>query len=269
MELSTRLARPPRGVTCASVTLGGVPAMRLAPEAGGQGRVVLYLHGGGFTTGSPSSHRSLTGLLAKSVPAEVYALDYRLAPEHPFPAAIDDCVAAYRALLEAGHAPERVVVAGDSAGGNLALVLGLVARDAGVVLPRAIVAICPGVDLGEEAGAHTADGCREPMLTSQLVTEFHTAYAGSADRAHPHMSVVNADLRGLPPLVVETAEHDILATDTLRFLHRAREAGVEVTHREHKDFFHDFHVFAGTLPQATRAVAELAAVVRRELDRPR
>ncbi|MCU1646258.1 MAG: bah 1 [Nocardia sp.] len=249
----------PRDVTVETIEFAGRPAELLTPAGVEPGRVLLYLHGGGYCVGSPRTHRAVVGRLATQLRAVAYVTDYRLAPEHPFPAAFDDTLAAYQALLEAGWAAEQIFVAGDSAGGGLTLALGIAAVQRALPLPAALGLLCPGIDFTPAAlGLLPKDG-REPALTPALMARFGRTYLGDADRADPRISSLLADLTGLPPLVIDTAEYDILLSQSRRLAACATEAGVHVRYREHGGLGHAFQCAAGLLRHADLAVDALAA----------
>lgn len=245
------------GMIVTATELDGVPAEVLIP-ANADARVLLYLHGGGYTVGSPRTHRSLAGRLALATNAVTYVLDYRLAPEARFPAAFDDCLAAYQTLLAAGWRGDQIFVAGDSAGGGLALALGVEGVRRGLPLPAAIGLICPAVDLTDAGIAGVPRDGREPLLTPGLLRRFSDDYLGDADRADPAVSPLLADLTGLPPLVVDASEYDTLCGQSRQLVAKARRAGVTVRHREHAKMPHGFHAFAGVLRQADQALDDIA-----------
>jgi acetyl esterase/lipase len=257
LERIARLTLPTRGIACTPTTLGGVRGERLQVRgAAASANAVLYLHGGAYCVGSPATHRSITTRLARLTGATVFAADYRLAPEHPFPAAIDDAVAAYCGLLAAGSASDHIVIAGDSAGGGLALATVLRLRELGQPLPAALVLFSPWVDLGTPDRGPVPDG--EVMVSLPWVNECALAYLGGKDAADPLASPINGDLRGLPPVLVQVGQDEILLQDSQR-LHRALgAASVEVSLREYPRRWHVFQSNAGVLADADRALAAAA-----------
>lgn len=223
------LPRPPRRTRIRERELGGVAAEEVTLGAGtGSDAALLYLHGGGYCVGSPRSYRAVTALLARGFGAPVLAVDYRLAPEHPHPAALQDALAAWSALVGSGGlAPELVVVAGDSAGAGLALALALHLRDRGGALPAAIGLIAPWLDLVPDLTGARRPVPGEAILNRGLMRAFAAAYlGGGASAESPLVSPLRGDLRGLPPLLLSTSEHDLLRDDAARVLARAREDGV-------------------------------------------
>ena len=232
----------------------------LTPDEVVGGRTLLYLHGGGYVIGSPSTHRSLAARLATGAKARVVLLDYRLAPEHPHPAALDDALGAYRWLVEeVGVDPTALAVAGDSAGGGLALASLVAARDAGLSMPAAAVPLSPWTDLTLSAGSIVANAATEVLLQRELVERWAEQYAGGTPLDAPLVSPLFADLTGLPPLLIHVAAEEALLDDATRLAERAAAAGVEVTCAVVAERFHVWHLVAGIAPEADEAVAEVAA----------
>ncbi len=223
--------------------------------------VVLYIHGGGFVFGSLRTHGTLIGALARVSRARTFALEYRLAPEHPTPAAIEDCLAAYRHLLADGIPAKKIVLAGDSAGGALVLNTLLALRDAGEALPAAGVAICPWVDL-------TCSGTSfQTNAAFDFVGEEHcrlaaTHYLAGADPRSPAISPLFADLAGLPPLLVQAGEAEVLVDQVRAFADRAVAAGVNVQLSVYDDMVHVWHLLRSVTPHAQRGIDEIGDFVR-------
>ena len=258
----TRLTLPPRGTRFQPGTSGGVPGEWAAARGVIQPVLTfLYLHGGGYCVGSPATHRALTGHLAARCNARVFAAEYRLAPEHPFPAAVDDAVAAYRGLLAQGIPADDLVIAGDSAGGGLSVAAAVQLRELGVPLPRALVLFSPWTDLSLEQAPPPPPG--EIMLTLPWITACARAYVAAGDPHHPLASPVNADLGGLPPTLVQVGTDEILLGDSRRLGQRLQAAGVAVRLEEYPRRWHVFQVNAGVLADADRAIDSVAAFTRR------
>jgi acetyl esterase/lipase len=222
---------------------------------------LLYLHGGGYVTCSPASHRDLIARVARASGARCIAPDYRLAPEHPFPAALDDVLAVYRALLHGETEPDRLFLAGDSAGGGLALATMLRVRDEGGPLPRAAVLLSPWVDLSLSAEELAGLGPYD-YLNARMLLETAPKYAGAQPLSHPLVSPIHADLRGLPPLLIQTGEWELFCHQNQRFVERARSQGVSVQHEIEPGMLHVFPAFAGLLPQGRAALRSLGQYVR-------
>lgn len=252
-------SRPPKDCEFEAITCGGVPASRVTHDHAGKG-VLLYFHGGGYILGSPATHRGLAGHLAKATGATVLVPDYRLAPEHPWPAALDDALAAYRALLEQGHEAGDIAVAGDSAGGGLTLALAMRLRDLDLPLPASLTVLSPWTDLSNSR--LTEPDC-EPVLTKAWIDNAARLYAGDNPLDDPFLSPVNGNLEGLPPLLIQAGSQEILLNDAQRLAEGAREQGVKTTFEIYNDLWHVFQVHAGQLDRATDAIRTVAAHVRR------
>jgi cation diffusion facilitator CzcD-associated flavoprotein CzcO/acetyl esterase/lipase len=254
-----RAHRTVLGQVPVSCVTAGRPAGPAADPAGPA--VVLYLHGGGFTTGSARAYRPLAAALARAGDATVYLVDYRLAPEHPHPAALDDTLAAYRALLAGGVPAGRIVLAGDSAGGHLALAAALRLRDAGDPLPAGLALISPWLDLAGPA-APPARGRRDPLLAASWLRFCAGAYLAGTDPADRAVAPLSADLAGLPPLHVQAGADELLVGDADRLVDRARAAGVAVGYDRWPGMWHNFQIFTGLLAAADQAVDALGQAIR-------
>lgn len=232
-----------------------------AEDAARDARVLLYLHGGGYCIGSCRSYRDFAGRLARAAGTRTFVLEYRLAPENPFPAALDDALAAFRALTRSGVPAARIAVAGDSAGGGLALALTLALRDAGDPLPGAVIAFSPWTDLGLRGDSVAARAARDPILTPEGEHASARAYLGGRDPREPLASPLFANLAGLPRIAIHVGTEEILLDDSTRFAEKARAAGVAVTLRVWPGLWHNWQSLASILPEARRVIAEAAAEV--------
>ena len=228
-------------------------ADRTEPRQSPPVTVVLYLHGGGYFTCSPKTHRQIIVAMAKAFDAPAYGLDYRLAPEHPFPAAVEDATSAYRWLLEK-HANARIVLAGDSAGGGLALVTALAARDVGIAPARAIVGFSPWTDLAVTGASIEANARSCAMLTPKGIRAGARLYLAGADPRDPRASPLYANLTGLPPMLLFASRHETLLDDTVRFAERATAAGVNVDVVLRDRLPHVWPIFLRLLPEAREAL---------------
>jgi len=255
----------PTGVTIAAVDAGGVPAQWVTPDGAAMDNALIYFHGGGYCYCSMHSHSKLAGHLGKAAGCRVLNVDYRLAPEHPHPAAITDALAAYRWLLEQGIEPGHVVVAGDSAGGGIAVALLLKARDEGLLLPAAGVLMSPWVDLAMTGESLTTradvDVRQDPAGTGWCAKQFLAGH----DPRDPYASPLYADLTGLPPLYIQAGDWDTLVDDSLRLADKAQHAGVEVRLDLFPEMLHAHQIFAGNMPEADDAVARIGEYVRHRL----
>ncbi|WP_327296666.1 alpha/beta hydrolase [Streptomyces sp. NBC_01197] len=245
----------PDGIRTAQTTLGNRPALRVEPDNGPRAGTILYLHGGGWVYGSPESALSLTGHLVAKTGFGAYSLDYRLAPEHPFPAAIEDTLSAYRALLDSGQSPSTIVFAGESAGGGLTVTTCLAARDAGLPLPAALVTFSPGLDATRTGESMDTKEGIDPIFTRESVAHTGAMYLAGQNPRQPLLSpAVLADLTGFPPMLVQVGTNEILLDDSTRLAARARAAGVDVILDITADVPHVFQSFAGVLDEADEAL---------------
>lgn len=264
LERVARLSRLPLPL-CTRIeptTLRGVPADWVRNTRLGQRRTVLYLHGGAYAVGSPRVYREFAAHIARSWQAQVAVIDYRLAPEHPYPAAAEDAFAAYRALLEQGIPAHELVVAGDSAGGGLSLACALQARDAGLPLPSALVLLSPWVDLAVSGDSAQRMG-RDDMLDAQRLRAAGADYLAGAPVASPLASPLCADLRGLPRTLIAVTDSEILHDDAVRLHAALQAAGTVAELRVHPGLWHVWPLFAGKLPEADATLAEAAAFLDR------
>jgi phosphinothricin tripeptide acetyl hydrolase len=261
-ERAEKVFPTPPDVKVEHVSAPVAPAEWLRPPAAEPGRVVLYLHGGGYVIGSPRSHRHLAAAIAAAAGASALLLDYRLAPEHPFPAAVEDATAAYRWLLEQAVAPARVVIAGDSAGGGLTVATLLALREAGVPLPAAAVCISPWVDLTCGGASYRTKAEADPIVRRAGVEQMAQAYLGPTPPRTPLASPLFADLRGLPPLLIHVGSDEVLLDDATQLAERARAAGVEATLEVYERMIHVWHWFLPMLAEAETAVEAIGRFVR-------
>jgi epsilon-lactone hydrolase len=251
----------PLGVSVEAVSDGSVVAEWLIPPGAGR-TVIYYLHGGGFVMGSPGTHRRMMARMARAAGSRALVLDYRLAPEHPFPAALDDCVAGYRWLLHEGVSPGDIVIAGDSAGGTLALATLLVLRDAGDPLPAGAACLSAATDLTCSGASHRTRADDEVVLSRAFVRTVDGFYRAGADPRNPLLSPLFADLTGLPPLLLHVGTLELLYDDTVSFAAAAERAGVDVTLEVWEGLWHVFQTFV-VLPEARRALDGIGAFARR------
>lgn len=236
---------------------GGAAGGKTAP-------VLLYLHGGGYIACSPESHRPLVASIVRRVGGTAYVPDYRLAPEHPYPAALDDAVAAYRHLYQdLGVAPRDIVIAGDSAGGGLALALTLWLRDHGEPLPACVVTLCPWTDLAVTGNSIDENTDRCVMFAGETIRKGTGFYLSGADATLPYVSPLYGELRGCPPLLVHASNDEVLRDDGVRVAHRASAAGVEVELRLWHGVPHVWQFFPAVLPEAEQSLADVTRFIAR------
>lgn len=258
--------RPPpspvmREVKRARVEAGDVSAEWFEPVAGRGEAVVLFMHGGSFIFGSNESHGELIARLALAAKARVLALEYRLVPEHTFPAPIEDVLSAYAWLREQGVPAKSIVLAGDSAGGNLAIAALIALRERGEPLPAGSIPICPWVDPGRTGGSLDANEAIDWGVSAQF-PRWCAAYAGGADPKQPTLSPIFGDLAGLPPLCVLHGECEMLHDQIADFIAKAKAAGVDVRDHLHRDMVHNWMTLYAFTPEAERAFVTMGAFVR-------
>ncbi len=247
----------PENVRYSSSSVDGVPVI-LAIPPDNDGDVILYCHGGGFCVGSADSHRKLGGHLAKHLRALVVIMDYRLAPEHPFPAAIEDSVAVYRALRAEQPGEGRMLMAGDSAGGNLAIATALRLRDLGEPLPAGIIAFSPWLDMEHSGETLETNATTDTLVNRGMLEGLATTYLADASPTDPLANPLKADLTGLPPVYVNAGSSEALLSDTTRFAEAARRAGVDVTVSIVEGMQHVFPCLAGRARVADDELANVA-----------
>ena len=257
--------RPPRGTKTRNFSLKGLPARTVTVREARPGTEVLFLHGGAYSVGSFRNYGHFTWRLGKAARARVLALDYRMAPEHPYPAALNDALAAYRWLLDQGARPDRILLAGDSAGGGLTLALLLKLRDEGVPLPAGAVALSPWTDLATTGASLHTKADTDPMLVASEIPHHAAMYLGGADPRDPYASPLYGDPRGLPPTLIQAGGDEVLLDDGVRMAEKMQAAGCDVELQVWPRMPHVFQLLATVMPEAQAAVAEIARFARRVL----
>jgi monoterpene epsilon-lactone hydrolase len=251
----------PRGIRFISAVVGVPGEWAEAPHGKLAAMTLLYLHGGAYIACSARTHRPITGgFAARRI--RVFAPDYRLAPEHPFPAALDDGVSAYQALLETGTDPARLAIGGDSAGGGLALAILLAAKENGLPMPARCVLFSPWTDLAATGGSLRENNGRDPMINGDRIGEGAALYLSGTDPRHPLVSPLYGDLAGLPPLLIHVGEREVLRDDSVRLDAKAREAGVSSQLRLWPVLPHAWPIFQAFVPEARHTLDESAAFIR-------
>ena len=251
------------GAVLESITLGGVPAVKMSAGKVDADRAILYLHGGGYVFGSPVSHRDLGEYLSKAARISVYMLDYRLAPENPYPAAVDDATAAYRALLEMGFKPGNIAISGDSAGGGLTVATLLNIRNQKLPMPACAVPLSPWADLECTGETMETKAAVDPMVQRPLTRQLSDLYVTDGNLRDPLASPIHGDLTGLPPLLIQVGERETLLDDSVRIAANARKAGVDVTLEVEPGQIHVFQIFASRLDEGVAAIDRMGAFIRR------
>lgn len=263
-EGARRMGSVPRGIEVVPVRIGEMHAEWIRPAGASLARVVLYTHGGGYVSGNCADHRMHVAKLVESCGVAALLFDYRLAPEHRAPAAVEDTLAAYRWVLSEGVRPTSVVIAGESAGGGLCLASLVAIRDRGLPLPCAAVASSPWLDLACSADSFRRNARKDISILGSWEV-WSKYYAGDADLRDPWISPIHADLRGLPPIMIQIGTCEIMLDDAVRFAELARAAGVEVTLRVWQGMVHCFAFFSPMFPEATAGMNELGAFIRATL----
>ncbi len=264
LEFVTRtLSRRARGVETRPDQLAGIDVDWLHPEGAREDKVLYYLHGGAYVLGSRRTHRKLAGHMARAAGIVAVLPEYRLAPEHPFPAAIEDAVAVYKALLESGRRAEDIVISGDSAGGGLTVATLLSLRHEGVPLPAAAVLLSPFLDVTGSGESATTRADQDPWFDVKdldVVTRYYCP--DENDLANPLLSPVFANVAGLPPMLIQVGNDEILLSDSTRLADKLRDAGIEIELEIWPDMWHVFQLFIGKMPESRAAIQKIAGYAR-------
>lgn len=255
------LSKFPPGTQPTRIDMNGVPGRRYRTHSSQNGRALLFLHGGAYVLGGPASHGALAARLGDAAGATTYFADYSLAPEHPYPAATEDALTAYRWLLRQ-YSAERIVIAGDSAGGNLTLATAMIIRDKGLPMPAALALISPWIDLSHSGESARSLAQRDPMLRTDWLAACARLYAPNVAPEHPCISPLFGEMKGLPPMLIHVGSEEIVLSDSERLLERARAAGVEVQLQVFEGMWHDFQLHAGQVPEADESIAGLGRFMR-------
>lgn len=254
MDALGEIGALPTGCFHEPLTLGGVRCERVAPQGAVAGRALLYLHGGAYTAGSPRSHRPLVARLAEAARTVAFAPDYRLGPEHRFPGAVEDAVAVYRALLDAGTDPRRLVVAGDSAGGGLAMALALALKAYGLPQPAGFFVISPWVDLTQSGASYRTKAASDPMISKAGLDEQALAYLGGLEAGDPLASPILGDFEDVAPVLIQTGSEEVLLSDSVNLADVLGHARVEVRLEVWPEMIHVFQAWGAALQAARRAI---------------
>ena len=256
-----------KGVQVRQATIDGIDCEWLVPEGCDGAPVLYYLHGGAYLMGSTQTHRRMVSHIARASGTRALVPNYRLAPEHRFPAAIEDSTAVYRSLLEAGTDPAAIVIAGDSAGGNLTMATLLALRDAGDPLPTAVCLMSPWLDLAAEGESMDSRAKHDPWFRPEDIPEIVEKYCSKYDTKNPLVSPVYADPSNLPPTLIQVGDHEILLSDSTRMADKISEAGGYVTLQVWPDMWHVFQLFVGLMPESKRAINDIAAFLKQHLNK--
>ena len=262
LEKKARLLPCPENALSDPTDIEGIYAEWISMPASRKDTMILYLHGGYYSAGSCDTHRALAARIAEAARANVLLPEYRLAPEHPFPAALEDSLAVYNQLLSyTGKSATKIILAGDSAGGGLALATVLLLHNTGAVLPDAVVSISPWTDLTNTGDSFKTKADVDPMLSPGQAEYCAGLYLGAETPENPLASPLYGDLEGLPPLLIQVGSEEILLDDSIRFARKAKECGVTVQLDIWNNMFHVFQAFAGMLPEGQRAIKKIGEFI--------
>lgn len=261
MELGAKLFQPDARVSIKKATLGGVPCEYLYLNANAE-KVVLHFHGGAFFAGSAATHRAMASELSARSGASVYVLDYRLAPEHPYPAALDDALAAYQGLLALGYLPENIILGGDSGGCAHILNLAILLREKRLALPAGLFMISPFVDLTLSAPSVSKYKHRDPMVTAYALQRGADGFRGAIAADDARVSPLFADLTGLSKILVQVGGEEILLDDALRLAESAKAVGVDMNCQVYEGMWHNFQMFNQVLDTSSQALDEIARFIK-------
>ena len=258
-DIGLRMNLLPLGTHITPVDIDGLNAEWIANKHhNSTDTIILYLHGGAYNIGSTKSHRNLTSHLAKASEATILLLDYRLAPEHPYPAALTDAVKAYKWLIDCGHLAEDIVIVGDSAGGGLAVATALSLKDEGLQMPRALGLISPWADMTMSGESVKSKADLDPMIRKDWLDAMINNYATDLPPDSPLCSPIYADLEGLPPVYIQVGSDEILLDDAVRLAQRIESSGGRVNLDVWEDMWHVWHFQAGLIPEANKAIEQMA-----------
>ncbi len=254
-----------KGVRKEKVEVSGVAAEWLIPDGAPEDKALLYLHGGAYVSGDIESHRNLASHIAISCGCRALIINYRLAPENPFPAALEDAVSAYRWLLVRGYEPGKIAIVGDSAGGGLAVATLVFLRDSGDPMPAAAMLLSPWTDLEQSGESHRKLGRKDPMINVRGLRKDALRYAGGTSLRDPLISPVYADLKGLPPLYIQVGSLEALLEDSRGLARNAERDGVRVQLEVAQGMFHVYHFFSPLVPESNQAISKLGSFYREKV----
>lgn len=264
---SGMLGRVPKTIKVEKIDIDGTQAEWVIPLGASHEKVILYLHGGGYVTGSIETYRMLSGLLASHICVKVLLLEYRLAPENPFPAALDDSLKVYGWLLEQGYSSANIILCGDSAGGGLSVATVLTLKDKNESLPAAVVCLSPWVDLTLKNKTHITKAESEAMLSKDVLRDWALAYTDESNLTNPLVSPIYADFQGFPPLLIQVGSNEILLDDSILLAEKAKADGVQVELNIWNGMWHVWHIFGDLIPESKKAFEEINQFVRAQFER--
>ncbi len=259
-----KLSVMPLGVTTQKLTVAGLKGLWITPKNCDQDRVILYLHGGGYNIGSIESHKEMAARLAKSAKAKILLIDYRLAPEHPYPAALNDAKRAYRWLLESGNQAKDICIAGDSAGGGLTLATAIALRNDKIEMPACLCTFSPWTDVAM-TGETMQESTYDPMLNVSWIKQMADGYSQGKDLSEPTLSPLYDSFSALPPMLIHVGSDELLLSDSTRFAKRAKAAGVDVDIEVWPRMWHVWHLHAGFMPESKQAISDAGAYIAKKI----
>ncbi|MHA2281605.1 MAG: alpha/beta hydrolase [Promethearchaeota archaeon] len=264
MEQMARMEKLPEDVTLEEISIGNIPSLWINTPEVVKKHVVLYLHGGGYVQGSLNTHKGLCSRISRTSKSRILMIDYRLAPENLYPAALEDSVAAYLWLIDdEGIDPKNIVISGDSAGGGLTAATLLKLRDIGITLPSGGVLLSPWTDLDITGDSVRTKRRIDPMIDASGLFFIASLYLGDEDPKNPYISPLYADLKGLPPLLIQVGSAELLLDDSTRFAEKAKSAGVDVTLDVWEDMIHVFQAFALWAPEGEQAIEKIGEFIQK------
>lgn len=264
-DAASAIVLGPRGYKTKKQTIAQVPTIHIQPKTTQSGLGILYLHGGGYVVGSSKSHTKLTAQIGHAAQAQVWLPEYRLAPEHPSPAALEDVIAVYKALLAQGQDPKKLMIAGDSAGGGLSLITAIALRDAGLPLPAALVLLSPWVDLSLSGSTMKTHATQDAMLSKDWLAWCANNYCGQKSLTDPTCSPLYADLTGLPPILIHVGTEEVLLDDAKRLAEQAKNYDISTNLRVYDKVGHVFQFHAGILKESDDSIERIGQFIDKHM----
>ena len=266
---SKMLGEVSKNITVEKINMEGIQAEWLIPFSSStrSEKVILYLHGGGYVTGSIEDHRMMCGLLANATETKVLIPEYRLAPEHPFPAALDDALKVYQWLLDQGYSSANMIIAGDSAGGGLSVATVLALKEKSGSLPAAVVCLSPWADLALTGQSHATKAKTEAILNKDVLHEWALCYTDESNLTNPLVSPIHGDFHGFPPLLIQVGSEEILLDDSTLLAEKAKSAGVDVTLKIWDGMWHVWQALGDLIPENKKTFEEIGQFVQRQFGR--
>ncbi len=258
---TAKMTRIPKDVTVVDVDADDIRAKWISPTNENPGKVILHLHGGGYVTGSMDSHLMMCIPMAQTLKTKILLPEYRLAPEHPFPAAVEDAVRVYRWALAQGYQPQDIILSGDSAGGGLALATVLSLRDAGDPLPAAIVCMSPWTDLTFTGQSHLTKAKADCVLLTDVLREWAACYTGTETPKNPLISPIYADFHNFPPILIQVGSDEVLLDDARMLAEKAKSAGVDVTLKVWDEMWHVWPALGDLIPESKKTFEEIGQFI--------